>query len=181
MLVLLDRDGVINVDRSDAVKSVDEFCFIEGSVDAIAQLTAAGFQIAVVTNQSVVGRGLLTEDGLHAIHAKLRNGVEAGGGRIDSIYYCTDHPDHPTYRRKPAPGMVLEALADFAADAARTALIGDALRDLQAAHSAGCSYYLVRTGVGEAALAAGLPEDIVPRKICTNLADAVQHLLQNPL
>lgn len=181
MLVLLDRDGVINVDRPDAVKSLSEFRFIDGSVDAIVALNRAGYRIAIVTNQSVVGRGLLTDAGLAAIHDYLRGEVAAAGGHIDKIYACTDHPDRPTHRRKPAPGMVLEALADFAAEASRTALIGDALRDLQAAHTAGCPYYLVRSGVGEATLAAGLPADIMPRLICNNLSDAVQHLLQNPL
>ncbi len=181
MLVLLDRDGVINVDRPDAVKSLDEFRFIEGSLEAIARLTHAGYRLAVVTNQSVVGRGLLSEEGLQQIHDYLVHAAAHAGGIIERVYYCPDHPDRPTQRRKPAPGMVLEALADFEAEAACTPMIGDALRDLQAAHAAGCPYYLVRTGVGEAALVAGLPDEIVPRAICSNLSEAVQHWLQNPL
>jgi len=150
MLVLLDRDGVINVDRADSVKTCDELVLIDGAAEAIAQLNQQGASVAVVTNQSVVGRGIVSAEALEGIHQHLQQLLRAKGAMLDAIYVCTDHPDHATHRRKPEAGMLQEALQHFSADPARTPMVGDALRDLQAAVAAGCPRYLVLTGKGDA-------------------------------
>ena len=148
MLVLLDRDGVINHDSPTGITSVDGLRIIEGSAEAIARLNAAQIKLAVVTNQSVVGKGLITREELDAIHEKLKQMLQSVGAHLDGLYVCTDHPNQPTHRRKPEPGMLLEALGEFSASPAETPMVGDALRDLQAACSAGCIPHLVRTGKG---------------------------------
>jgi len=177
MLALLDRDGVINVDRPDSVKIPDELILLPGAADAVARLNAAGWQVAVITNQSVVGRGIISEAALAAIHTRLRTLLAAEGARLDAIYYCPDHPDAPTPRRKPGAAMLYEALAYFGATATHTPMIGDALRDMQAAAEAGCPRYLVRTGKGAATLAAGIPEHLQPVSVCDDLAAAVAHIV----
>ncbi len=148
-LVLLDRDGVINVDTPEGITSPEQLQLIEGSAQAIARLNKAGIKVAVITNQSVVGKGLISEAQLHDIHDYLMLLLAQQGAQLDGIYWCADHPDSPTNRRKPAAGMLLEALSDFGAESAYTPMVGDALRDLQAAQSAGCEAHLVRTGKGK--------------------------------
>lgn len=181
MVVLLDRDGVINVDRPDSVKSLDEFQFIDGAIQAIARLTQAGHRIAIVTNQSVVGKGLVSEGELEEIHAHMCEMLAQAGGKIDAIYACYDHPDHPTNRRKPASGMIEEALRDFAVAAVDTPFVGDALSDLQAAAAAGCQRYLVKTGKGAHSIEDGWNDEIDPVTICDDLGDAVTRILQPDL
>lgn len=177
MLVLLDRDGVINRDRSDSVKSLDEFEMLEGSAQAIARLNAAGVKVAVVTNQSVVGKGLISQQQLDQIHSYMQDALATSGAHIDALYVCTDHPDVPTHRRKPAPGMIEEALVEFAVEACSTPVVGDALRDLQAAEAAGCPHYLVQTGKGKTTLANGLPEEVRSTCIMADLSAAVDDIL----
>ncbi len=179
MLVLLDRDGVINEDRQSGVTCLEEFHFLPGALEAIAILSRAGFQIAVITNQSAVAKGLLTEAALEEIHQHMCARIEAAGGRIAAIYTCTDHPDRPGARRKPAPGMVLEALADFNVKAEQTPFIGDALRDLQAASAAGCPSVLVKTGKGKFTLNNGLPDGIQPIAVVEDLEQAASYVVQH--
>lgn len=178
MLVLLDRDGVINEDRPVGVTRPEEFQLIPGALEGIALLTQAGFRIAIVTNQSVIGKGLASEAMVHALHYALEEQVDAAGGLIDRFYVCPDHPERPTPRRKPAPGMILEALEDFGVDAAKTPFVGDALRDMQAAHAAGCPRWLVKTGKGQALLAEGLPASIMPVMVAEDLRAAAREIIQ---
>jgi len=178
-LVLLDRDGVLNIDRPTSVRHPDELQMIPGAAAAVARLNAAGLAVAVVTNQSVLGRGIIDTTMLERIHAKLRTELAAAGAHVDAFHVCPDPPEAPTDRRKPAPGMLLEALAAFGADPADTPMIGDALRDLQAAVAAGCPRILVRTGKGLETLAAGLPDDLQPVTIRNDLADAVTTMLKD--
>lgn len=177
MLVLLDRDGVINEDLPQGVTSWQEFRLLPGALTAIARLTQAGCRIAIVTNQSAVAKGLMTEEELGAIHAQLRAEVEKAGGAINAIYYCTDHPDAPTERRKPAPGMLREALRDFGALPQNTACVGDALRDLEAATAAGCPGILVKTGKGQFTLNNGLPDALQPIVVMDDLSAAAEYIL----
>jgi len=177
MLVLLDRDGVINVDRPDSVKSCDELSLIDGAAEAIAQLNRSGVKIAVVTNQSVVGRGIITPDALDAIHRHLQQLLQSKGAALDAIYVCADHPDHATHRRKPEAGMLQEALQHFSADPAKTPMVGDALRDLQAAKAAGCPRYLVRTGKGSELEKSGIPDALAPVEVVDHLPAAVAHIM----
>lgn len=176
-LVLLDRDGVINIDRRDSVKSLDEMALIPGSAAAIARLNAAGIKVAVVTNQSVVGRGVIPLRQLEAIHARLAEMLAREGARLDALFVCTDPPGAPSQRRKPRPGMLIEALQRFGAQPGQTPMIGDDLRDLEAAHAAGCPRVLVRTGKGVATQAAGIPTALLPVAVHADLATAVDALL----
>ena len=147
-LILLDRDGVLNEDLPTSVRSFSDFKIIPSSLKAIALLSQQGFKIAIVTNQAVVGRGEMPLKELNKIHDYLRDKIRQAGGHIDKIYVCTDTEIEPHNRRKPAPGMILEALKDFDVKPSETLMIGDALRDLQAAQNADIDSLLVRTGKG---------------------------------
>ena len=178
-LVLLDRDGVINEDRPDSVKSIEELVLIDGSAEAIAMLNQAGIKVAVVTNQSVVGKGIISQQELDDIHSALAEQLAEHGAHWDALFVATDHPDQPTHRRKPEPGMLLEALEAFDTQAEQAPMVGDALRDMQAAHTAGCPRYLVRTGKGQALEQEGLPQDLEPVEVHDNLLSLVKKLLQS--
>lgn len=147
-LIILDRDGVINEDSDDYIKSLDEWQALPGSIAAIAQLSQAGFTIAVATNQSGLGRGLFTLDDLESMHERLRELVEASGGSIAGIFYCPHHPDDHCNCRKPNTGLFQAAseVLDEPLDGAL--VIGDSLRDLEAALACNCQPILVRTGKG---------------------------------
>ncbi|HKU94530.1 MAG TPA: HAD-IIIA family hydrolase [Vineibacter sp.] len=180
-LVLLDRDGVINHDRPDSVKSPDELILLPGTAAAIARLNEAGVRVAVVTNQSVVGRNIISMQMLERIHGELRSRLAREGAQLDTVLVCTDAPDRPSPRRKPQPGMLLEALRLFRASAEETPMIGDDLRDLQAAKAAGCRRVLVRTGKGAAVQAAGIAADLLPVAVRADLAAAVDSYLKGEL
>jgi D-glycero-D-manno-heptose 1,7-bisphosphate phosphatase len=180
-LILLDRDGVLNVDKGDFVKHPGELEIIGGAGRAVARLNQAGVRVAVCTNQSVVGRGIIGPDQLDAIHRALAERLAAEGARLDLLLACTDHPDRPGPRRKPQPGMLVEALRRFDAEPGVTPMIGDTLRDLQAAQRAGCKRVLVRTGQGRQTQAAGLPDEVLPVAVHADLAAAVDAYLQGRL
>lgn len=175
-LALLDRDGVLNVDRPDSVRDPDQLVMIDGAAAAVARLNHAGWRVALVSNQSVVGRGVIDEAMLARIQHKLRTELARVGAHLDAELLCTDAPDSGSKRRKPAPGMLLEALARFGADPAATPMIGDDRRDLEAALAAGCRRVLVLTGKGQAA-ARDLPSRLAPVAIHADLARAVDALL----
>lgn len=146
-LVLIDRDGVINRDSIEYIKSVEEWEPLPGSLEAIADLTHAGFTVAVVTNQSGIGRGLLTEQTLAAIHAAMREAVQAAGGRIAGIHYCPHLPDDGCDCRKPRPGLLHRAADALGLPLAGAPFIGDKISDVEAAHAAGARPILVGTAV----------------------------------
>ncbi|MAR57043.1 MAG: D-glycero-beta-D-manno-heptose-1,7-bisphosphate 7-phosphatase [Rickettsiales bacterium] len=178
MLVLLDRDGVINVDLPNGVIDTAQLELIPGSAEAIARLNAADIRVAICTNQSNIGRGNLTEDQLAEIHQHLKAQLAESGAEIDAIYFAPDRPDAASPRRKPSSGMLQEALHDFHALPAETPFIGDAITDLQAAQAIGCPFYLVRTGKGR--ITASLPElrSHPPLAIVDDLSAAVDHWLR---
>jgi D-glycero-D-manno-heptose 1,7-bisphosphate phosphatase len=151
-LIILDRDGVINQDSDDYVKSLEKWIPIEGSCEAIADLYKAGYQIAIATNQSGLARGYFSVGDLEAMHGRMIALVEAAGGKIATIKYCPHGPDDACDCRKPLPGLVdqIEAELDVSADGAW--FIGDSLRDLQAGLPKGCKPALVMTGKGEKTL-----------------------------
>ncbi len=158
-LVILDRDGVINVDSDQYIKSPEEWTPIPGSLEAIARLTQAGFRVVVATNQSGLGRGLFDMGMLNAIHDKMHKAVNQLGGRIDAVFFCPHAQSAGCSCRKPQPGMLLEIAARFNLALAGVAVIGDSLRDLQAARAAGARPILVLTGKGRQTVrAGGLPE-----------------------
>ena len=176
MLVLLDRDGVLNEDRQDFVKTAAELVMIPGAATAVARLNAAGHTIAVVTNQSGVGRGVMTDRDLEAVNSTLKSMIEADGGRLDAIFTCTDPPWAATARRKPGPGMLQEALKQYRAAPAEAVMIGDAARDLEAAAVLGIPRILVRTGKGRAT-ESSLPAVLQPVTVYDDLAAAADALI----
>ncbi len=147
-LIILDRDGVINHDRDDFVKTPDEWQPIAGSMDAIAFLTQAGYTLAVATNQSGIGRKYFTMQTLNEMHSKMHKLVHQAGGEISGIWYCPHLAEHQCDCRKPKSGMIWDILQRFNANASDTWLVGDSLRDLQAIANVGGKPVLVRTGKG---------------------------------
>ena len=148
-LIILDRDGVINEDSDEYVKSVDEWIPIPGSIEAITDLSRAGYQVVIATNQSGLARGYFSESELLAMHQKMIDLVESCGGVISTILFCPHGPDDQCNCRKPEPGMIIELCQKYSASPAETWVIGDSLRDLQAGKAGGCMTALVRTGKGE--------------------------------
>ncbi len=175
--VFLDRDGVINRNRSDYVKSWDEFEFLNGSLSALARLARSDWQIIVVTNQSAIGRKLVTRDQVEEIHLRMRERVVEAGGRIDAILYCPHHPDDGCACRKPLPGLILEAGRERNLDLASCVLVGDSFDDMRAALAAGCTPLLVRTGRGADAVAQLDRWPGLRPVILDNLAGAVDWIL----
>ena len=150
--VLLDRDGVINHDSDDFIKSPEQWLPIDGSLEAIALLNEHGYKVAVVTNQSGVARGLFDAAMLEKIHAKMQRMTAEKGGKIDAIYFCPHGPDDGCNCRKPKPGLLEAFAADHHANLNGMAVIGDSLRALQAALAVGASPILVKTGKGRKTL-----------------------------
>ncbi len=147
-LVILDRDGVINHDSDDFVKTPDEWLPIDGSIGAIAKLSNAGFTVAVATNQSGIGRKLLDKPALDAMHEKLRSLVKDAGGDVDRIVYCPHHPDDGCDCRKPAPGLYQKLSRHYGVPLDGVPVVGDSERDLVAARTMNARPILVLTGKG---------------------------------
>ncbi|MCK4608544.1 MAG: D-glycero-beta-D-manno-heptose 1,7-bisphosphate 7-phosphatase [Gammaproteobacteria bacterium] len=152
-LIILDRDGVINKDSDDYIKSPAEWHAIYGSLAAIAKLNKMGCKVVVATNQSGIGRGLFSEDTLEQIHQKMQRELAVVGGSLDGIFYCPHHPDDNCECRKPKPKMLLHILHKYNMTPKETLVIGDSLRDIKAAKAIGCDSVLVKTGKGERTLA----------------------------
>lgn len=176
-LLILDRDGVINEDSDDFIKHPDEWRAIPGSLAAIQRLTQAGYTIAVATNQSGIARGLYTRETLAAIHDKMRAAVEQAGGHIDQIFVCPHGPNDGCDCRKPRDGLMQQAQQHYQYPLTQVWAVGDSLRDVQAAISAGAQPALVRTGKGLRTLASNDPQlKAVP--VFDDLAAFVAYLLQ---
>jgi len=170
-LFLLDRDGVVLVNRKDNIKTPAGLALIPGAAEALARLTAAGFDVAICTNQPEVARGAMSHADLDAVHDALTRLLAAKGARVASVLCCTCTRKTP--RMKPAAGMLRDALARFGANPAETPFVGDQVDDLKAAFHAGCRRVLVRTGLGRKALEDGLPDYVQPVAIYDDLAAAV--------
>jgi D-glycero-D-manno-heptose 1,7-bisphosphate phosphatase len=155
-LLILDRDGVINADSSEFIKTPDEFVPLPGSLGAIAALNAAGYTIVIATNQSGLARGLFDDDDLDAIHAKLDVLLADQGGAIDAVFLCPHGPDDGCSCRKPLPGMLLQIAEHYGVSLDGVIAVGDSARDLEAARAAGATPVLVRTGNGADTEAAGV-------------------------
>jgi D-glycero-D-manno-heptose 1,7-bisphosphate phosphatase len=148
-LVILDRDGVINEDSDEYIKSVAEWKPIPGSLEAIAQLCQAGYQVYIASNQSGIGRGMFDFDALFAIHERLQRAVAELGGRISGIEYAPEHPDQASEMRKPAPGMLKDLARRLQVSLENTWFVGDSYSDIEAARAAGARPILVLSGKGE--------------------------------
>jgi D-glycero-D-manno-heptose 1,7-bisphosphate phosphatase len=149
-LVILDRNGSINLHRDDFVKSETEWTPLPRALEAIARLNHAGWHVVIASNQSGLGRGLFDVASLNAMHAKMHKMLAAVGGRVDAIFYCPHSPDEDCACRKPKPGLFLQIGERYGVDLANVPTAGDSLRDLQAGAAAGCEPHLLLTGMGAA-------------------------------
>lgn len=175
-LVILDRDGVINHDSVNYIKSPDEWRPIAGSLEAIARLNHAGYLVVLATNQAGVGRGLFEVSTLNAIHDRMHRALAQIGGRVDAIFFCPHARDANCGCRKPKPGLLEEIARRFNVELAGVPSVGDSLRDLQAAAAVGAAPILVLTGNGELTRSArGLPENT---QIYPDLAAAVRAIIK---
>ena len=172
--IFIDRDGVINSNRSDHVKSWDEFEFLPGVLEALARLTKRGHSIIVVTNQAIIGRGIVSRDTVEEIHQRMVSEVHRHGGRIDSVMVCPHDPLDGCFCRKPMPGLLTRAELDRKADVHGAYFVGDFTTDAEAAVAVGSTPILVRTGRGARALRTMPP--YLKRRCLTarNLANAVE-------
>ena len=172
-VVFLDRDGVINRDSPDYIKSWSEFEFLPGSVAAINHLTVSGYAVIIITNQSAVGRKMISLEKLEHIHTMMKSALAAGGGEITDIFFCPHLPGDHCDCRKPKPGLILSAKQKYPIDLAGAAMIGDSAKDIECARNAGCgSAVLVKTGNGVEAEKMLAKKRILPDHIAQNLYDA---------
>jgi len=178
-LIILDRDGVINEDSDDFIKSPDEWHPLPGSLEAIAQLKNAGWQIVIATNQSGIARKLFDLDTLHAIHDKMHNMAHEYGGSIDAIFFCPHGPKDNCDCRKPLPGLFEQISQRLNTSLENVPCIGDSLRDIQAAQASGAQPVLVRTGKGTKTLYSAQGIEDVP--VYCDLKQAVNALLAGTL
>ena len=175
-LVILDRDGVINVDSAEFIKSADEWKPIPGSLEAITRLNHAGYHVVVATNQSGIGRGLFEVAALNTIHDKMHKALAHMGGRIDAVFFCPHAQEADCNCRKPRPGLLEEIAHRFNTELDGVPVIGDSLRDLQATTQVNAQPILVLTGKGKQTKAAGgLPPNV---QIYANLDEAAKALVQ---
>ncbi len=174
-LVILDRDGVINFDSDQFIKTPQEWLPIPNSLEAIARLTQAGYRVVIASNQSGVGRGLYDMATLNTIHAKMHKMTLQAGGRIDAIFFCPHAADSGCGCRKPQPGLFQEIAARFHVDLKEVPAIGDALRDIEVALKVGARPMLVKTGKGSRTLEGGGLPDAIP--IYEDLMEAAQAII----
>jgi D-glycero-D-manno-heptose 1,7-bisphosphate phosphatase len=158
-LVILDRDGTINADSDEYVKSADEWVPLPGALDAIARLNHAGWHVVVASNQSGLGRGLFDIAALNAMHAKMHKLVAAAGGRVDAVFFCPHSPEDACNCRKPASGLFEQISERYGMDLKGVHTVGDTLRDLQAGAAVGCQPHLVLTGKAEKLRGQPVPDD----------------------
>ncbi|KPJ78933.1 MAG: histidinol phosphate phosphatase [Deltaproteobacteria bacterium SG8_13] len=178
-VVFLDRDGVINQDSPQYIKSWSEFEFLPGSIEALAALNRSGFEVIVITNQSAVNRGLISKALLEQMHDRLKAAVQSSGGRILDVFYCPHLPEEGCGCRKPKPGLIERACRKYGLNPETTTMVGDSAKDIKCARNAGCRRAaLVRTGNGKAAhrelKAEGVPVDFVAE----DLGDAAAWIIR---
>ena len=180
-LIILDRDGVINHDSDEFIKSPEEWKPITGSLKAISQLHRAGYRVVVVSNQSGIARGLIDIDELNRIHLKMIHAVQEKGGQIDSILFCPHGPNDGCNCRKPKIGMFEELAERLQVKLNGVIAIGDSERDLVAARLAGARPVLVKTGKGKRTLKTAEAENLQDVPVYENLAAVVEAILQEKL
>jgi D-glycero-D-manno-heptose 1,7-bisphosphate phosphatase len=177
-LIILDRDGTINEDRDDYVKSPDDWVPIPGALEAIARLNHAGWHLVVASNQSGLGRGLFDMAALNAMHAKMNSLLAKVGGRIDAVFFCPHSPDEGCDCRKPLPGLFRQIGERYGVDLHQVPVVGDSLRDLEAGAAVGCQPHLVRTGKGAFTEVGSLLQKVPGTVVHADLAAFAEHLIQ---
>ena len=176
--VFLDRDGTINRDSAAYIKDWSEFYFLPRSIEALRDLTAAGYTIIVITNQSAILRKLISAAELDNIHSKMKTAVQSKGGRISDIFFCPHMPDDNCDCRKPSPGLVLQAHQKYHIDLPASVMIGDSARDIESAHNAGCGYsILVKTGNYQEAQLRLADVNLTAHYVAADLYDAAKCIL----
>jgi D-glycero-D-manno-heptose 1,7-bisphosphate phosphatase len=177
-LVILDRDGTINADSQEYIKSAAEWEPLPGAIEAIARLNHAGWHVVVATNQAGLGRGLFDVAALNAMNTKMHKLLVAQGGRVDAVFYCPHTPDDACNCRKPLPGLFEQIGERFGVDLHGVPVVGDQLRDLQAGVAVGCEPHLVLTGKGAGYRGRALPETFPPAtRVHEDLGAFAEHLL----
>lgn len=176
-MVFLDRDGVINQDSPEYVKNWSEFKFIPGSLDAIRRLTETGHVLIVITNQSAVGRKLITPEILMAMHQNLCDAVTETGGRITDIFFCPHLPEDRCGCRKPLPGLIHQAVRQYDIDLADAVMIGDSTKDIECGKNAGCKTLLVLTGNGSCTIQELARTGMVPDTVTADLKAAAEWII----
>ncbi len=175
-VIILDRDGVINHDSDDYVKSADEWQPIEGSLEAIAKLYHKGYRIIVISNQSGLSRGKFNIEALNAMHNKMHSLVNQYGGNIEAVFFCPHGPEDECECRKPKPGLYQQLTKRLRISLNNVYAVGDKITDIQAAQSVGAKPVLVRTGYGQSVIDSDMLPDGVP--VFDDLAAFVDHFLQ---
>ena len=178
-LVILDRDGTLNYESDEYIKSPEEWKALPGALEAVGRLNHAGYHVVLATNQSGLGRGLMDVASLNSIHKQMFKQLAAVGGRIDAIFYCPHTPEDACTCRKPLPGLLDRVAERFGIDIKDVPFVGDSLRDMQAAEAAGCVPHLVLTGKSEALRGSPLPPTFPERtQMHTDLHAFVDVLLK---
>lgn len=176
--VFLDRDGVICENREDYVKSWEEFVWIPGAKEALSCLRSHGYIAIVITNQSAIGRGIISRRTLEEIHERMGEEIAQTGGKIEKVYYCPHKPEDGCSCRKPEPGLLLQAAADLKLDLRASYLVGDAITDIEMGHKVGSRTIMVKTGKGLSELADKNRWKIRPDHIAQDLSEAVDLILE---
>ncbi|MBS1176759.1 MAG: gmhB [Proteobacteria bacterium] len=180
-LIILGRDGILNEFREDHIKAPEEWVAVPGALEAVSRLNHAGWHVVVATNQSGIGRGMIDMTAVNAVHAHMLRSLQALGGRMDAVFFCPHTPEDHCDCRKPLPGMALDIGRRYGVDLRLVPMVGDTLRDLQAAQAAGCEPHLVRSGRAAALSAAEVAELIaqVPGTfVHQDLGELATHLLE---
>ena len=176
--VFIDRDGVINRDRPDYVKRWSEFQFLPRSLGALRLLALHGYRVIVITNQSVINRNMVTKAEIERMHDNMKAAVAAHGGDIEAVYYCPHVPEDGCDCRKPEPGLIFQAQADYGQNLEATCMVGDSLKDIQCGRRAGCAtVILVRTGYGKQTERLCEKGETRPDHVADDLMAAVEWLL----
>lgn len=177
-LIILDRDGVINEDSDDYIKSPDEWIPVPGSLDAVARLNHAGYSVAIASNQSGIARGYFSLETLAAMSVKMNDMLSPLGGRIDAMFFCPHGPKDGCDCRKPRPGMLTEIGNRFQTSLANVLFVGDNINDVKAAQAAGAKPVLVKTGKGEQTAGLMAENNIMNVPVYDDLADVVNSILE---
>ena len=177
-LVIVDRDGTLNQDSTEFIKSADEWHALPGALEAVARLNHAGWHVVVATNQSGLGRGLFEVSDLNEMHSKMHRQLNALGGRIDAVFYCPHTANEACHCRKPASGLFEQIAERYGINLKSVPVVGDALRDLQAGVALGCEPHLVLTGKSAIYRGCDLPETFPPNtRVHADLAAFAEFLL----
>jgi D-glycero-D-manno-heptose 1,7-bisphosphate phosphatase len=180
-LIILGRDGILNEFREDHIKAPEEWMAVPGALEAVSRLNHAGWHVVVATNQSGIGRGMIDMAAVNAVHAHMLRSLQSFGGRIDAVFFCPHTPEDNCDCRKPLPGMALDIGRRYGVDLRLVPMVGDTLRDLQAAQAAGCEPHLVRSGRAaalSAAEVAALIAQVPGTFVHQNLGELANHLLE---